>query len=207
MGARRVRNDDTLMVDGQDIYLSETAWVTRAQEGDVTAVSHLARSYQQELLRLSFRLLGDRGDAEDVVQEVLVTMWRQLPQLSDPQAFRSWIYTITTRRCLNVVRQRARRRTDAMAPYDLEVARGPESHLVTTVASPEQATETRAVRSSLEESMLKLPTDQRICWVLNQLHDLTYPHIADIIGEPVSTVRGRIARARQGLAKEMAAWL
>lgn len=194
------------MVDDQNIRLSETTWVTRAQDGNVDAFSHLARNYEQELLRLSFRLLGDRGDAEDVVQEVFVTMWRQLQQLSDPQAFRSWIYTITTRRCLNVVRQRARRRTDAMARSDLEAATGPESHLASTVASPEQDAETRAVRSSLEESILKLPTDQRICWVLNQLHDLTYPQIADTIGAPVSTVRGRIFRARQNLAKGMAAW-
>lgn len=189
------------------MQLSETTCVTRAQDGDVEAFSRLARNYEHELLRLSFRLLGDRGEAEDVVQEVLVTVWRHIQQLSDPQAFRSWIYTITTRRCLNDLRRRARRRTDAATTSDLEAAgTSPKSHLASAVVTPAQAAETSAVRSSLEDSILKLPEDQRICWVLNQLHDLTYPEIAATIGVPVSTVRGRIYRARQSLAKGMAAW-
>ncbi len=51
-----------------------------------------------------------------------------------------------------------------------------------------------------------LPPEQRACWVLYELHDLTYPEIAFAIGVPLSTVRGRIARARQNLAKGMAPW-
>lgn len=82
----------------------------------------------------------------------------------------------------------------------------PKSSLSTAVVVPDQAAEDHAVRSSLEASLSQLPPDQRVCWVLNQLHDLTYPQISDIVGAPVSTVRGRIARARQSLAKGMAAW-
>jgi len=51
-----------------------------------------------------------------------------------------------------------------------------------------------------------LPPDQRACWVLHEMHELTYPAIAYAIGVPVSTVRGRIARARLQLAKGMTAW-
>lgn len=133
-------------------------------------------------------------------------MWRELPRLSDPQAFRSWIYRITTRRCLNLIRQRARRRTDAMDAANLDAAMPPESRMSSSVVGPDQAAEDHAVRSILEASLSKLPPDQRVCWVLNQLHELTYPQIADIVGAPVSAVRGRIARARQSLAKGMAAW-
>ena len=197
---------DTPGLGGSARSLSESTWVARAQDGDVEAFSHLARVYQEELLRLSFRLLSDRGDAQDTVQEVLLTMWRELPHLSDPQAFRSWTYRITTRRCLNLIRQRARRRTDATDAADLEAATPPESSFSSAVVGPGQAAEDHAVRSSLEESLSKLPPDQRICWVLNQLHELTYPQVADIVGAPVSTVRGRISRARQSLAKGMAAW-
>ena len=71
--------------------LSETTWVSRAQDGDPTAFEHLVRAYEAELFRLAYRMLNDRGEAEDTIQETFVVVWRQLPTLNDPQAFRAWI--------------------------------------------------------------------------------------------------------------------
>jgi RNA polymerase sigma-70 factor (ECF subfamily) len=62
------------------------------------------------------------------------------------------------------------------------------------------------MQDSLTAVLATLPPDQRACWVLHEMHDLTYPTIAYAIGVPVSTVRGRIARARLQLAKGMTAW-
>ena len=186
--------------------LSETAWVTRAQDGDAYAFEQLVRSYEAELFRLGYRMLGDRGEAEDAVQETFVVVWRQLPTLVDTQAFRAWIYHIATRRCLNVLRRRSRRRTDVTHDEDFEAETQPHTRVVDRGDGPEAAAQVAAVRQSLEQVLATLPPEQRACWVLNELHDLTYPEIAFAIGVPLSTVRGRIARARQNLAKGMAAW-
>ena len=75
---------------------------------------------KRELFRLAYRMLGDRGEAEDAVQETFVVVWRQLPTLVDPQAFRAWIYHIATRRCLNVLQRRSRQRTDVTRSDDFE---------------------------------------------------------------------------------------
>lgn len=186
--------------------LSETAWVARAQDGDATAFTHLVRAYEGELFRLGYRILSDRGEAQDVVQDVLVIMWRRLPSLSDPQAFRSWIYQIATRRCLQVLRRNQRQRTDVVQGEDFE--QETRSHVQPAPAkeNPSAVAQATAVRRGLDQALADLPPDQRACWVLYQLHDLTYTQIAYAIGAPVSTVRGRISRARQNLAKGMRAW-
>lgn len=198
--------DTASHLEPENLHLSEVALVARAQDGDVGAFTGLVREYQDEVVRLSFRLLSDRHEAEDVVQEVLITMWRQLPQLSDPQAFRAWIYKITTRRCLNALRQKSRQRVDAMSGPELEEATHASAVTVNSETDPAQVVQAKTIGSSLEQALTELPTDLRVCWVLNQLHDLTYPQIAESVGAPVSTVRGRISRARRILARGMLAW-
>ncbi|MGB7449355.1 MAG: RNA polymerase sigma factor [Ornithinimicrobium sp.] len=186
--------------------LSEATWVARARDGDPASYEHLIRAYEGELFRLAYRLMSDRGEAQDVVQDVLVLVWRQLPSLSDPRAFRSWVYQITTRRCLNLLRNRTRQRTElarsepGAAHAELDGRAAPQAH------DPAGVTQARALHEALDDALATLPPEQRACWVLHHLHDLTYPEISYAIGAPISTIRGRIARARQNLARGLTAW-
>jgi RNA polymerase sigma-70 factor (ECF subfamily) len=178
--------------------------VARAQDGDVAAYERLARSYQGELVRLGYRMLSDLGEAQDAVQETLLVAWRKLPTLDDPAAFHAWVYQLMTRRCLNLLRRRARRRTMVAADEDLERAQPVAA--ATPTGEPADQAQARALRDGLTEALTTLSPELRACWVLHSMHDLSYPEIAYAIGVPVSTVRGRIARARVQLAKGMRAW-
>ena len=187
---------------------SETTTVARAQDGDTDAFEQLVRSYEADLLRLGFRMMSDRGDAQDAVQDTFVLAWRRLPSLLDPQAFRAWIYQLMTRRCLNLLRIRTRRRTSTTTGPDFELETQPGTPIAagSAATSPATAAQASAMQDGLTAALATLPPDQRACWVLHEMHDLTYPAIAYAIGVPVSTVRGRIARARLQLAKGMTAW-
>ena len=83
---------------------SEAITVARAQDGDTDAFEQLVRSYEADLFRPGFRMLSDRGEAQDAVQDTFVLAWRRLPSLLDPEAFRAWIYQLMTRCCLNILR-------------------------------------------------------------------------------------------------------
>jgi RNA polymerase sigma-70 factor, ECF subfamily len=165
------------------------------------------RHYQGPLYRLALRLLADRGEAEDALQDAMVQIWRRLPGLADPQAFRRWAYQVMTRRCVSLLRVRARRSTAPMAEDDLvEVVadQGP-----TTTGGPDDpvaAAQYRAQLRGLHEVLATLPDEQRACWVLREMHELTYPEIAYAMNLPLTTVRGRLGRARQNLVKGMEAW-
>ena len=188
--------------------LDETTLVARAQDGDLDAFEKIVDLYSGPLFRLTLRMLGDRNEAEDVVQETMITVWRRVPQLVDSIAFPKWVYQIATRLALNVLRTRRRRPGDAIDPDDLNGlgAHDPSWTSGSPGIDPASTSEQRALAAALEEQIRLLPDDQRVCWVLHAYHRCTYAEIAQIVSAGEPTVRGRIARARRRLAEGMAAW-
>ena len=177
-----------------DDPLDDVTLVSRAREGDVRAYEVLVLRHQGQMYRFAVRMLANRADAEDVVQEVFLTAWRRLDQLQEGAAFVSWLYRATTNRCLNVIRSRK---------PQAEVE--PDEH-ESTCALPERSFEVSAQMAALERALPTLTDDQRACWLLREVHGLSYDEIAHDIGSTVTVVRGRIARARMQLAEVMAPW-
>lgn len=176
--------------------LDDATLVARARDGDVRAYEELVRRYQGPLFRLAFRMLGGASDAEDVVQEAFLTVWRRLGQLQEDAAFVGWLYRMTTNRCLNAIR--ARRPVTDVDPDTTETSRSD--------ANPERATEVSAQLEALTEAVRTLTPDQRACWLLREAHGRTYEEIADAVDSSTTAVRGRIARARAQLAEVMRPW-
>lgn len=172
--------------------------VGRSVSGDDQAFAVLVRRYQAPLYRHAWRLTQDRRTAEDVVQEAFVTAWRRLPTLQRAEVFRSWLYQITTRRSIDVVRAwRPEQPVDTLAPTVEPAA---------TEAGPAGRLEQRAQLADLATALQELPVGQRAAWCLREIDELSYEEIAAALDLPVSTVRGRIARARVELAERMRAW-
>lgn len=186
----------TPQVGSVSTELDDATLVARARDGDVRAYEGLVRRYEAPLFRLGLRMLASRGDAEDVVQEVFLTVWRRLGQLQDDGAFVGWLYRMTTNRCLNVLR--ARRPTVELAPdQHEEPAPG---------GQPERAAQTNAQVAALTGALARLTPEQRACWLLREVHGRSYDEIAVTVGATATAVRGRIARARAQLAEMMRPW-
>ncbi|MGW8887453.1 RNA polymerase sigma factor [Streptomyces sp. NPDC055749] len=169
----------------------------RAGEGDEVAFEALVRRHGPNLLGLATRMLGDRAEAEDAVQDAFVSAWRQLPEFRGDAAFRTWMYRIVTNRCLN--RLRSRRPTT-----DLDTV--PELAAPPREGSPARAAETHAALADLTSALAALSPEQRACWVLRELHLLSYDEIAEAVGISTTAVRGRIFRARRYLTEAMSEW-
>jgi RNA polymerase sigma-70 factor, ECF subfamily len=174
--------------------LDDVTLVTRARDGDVRAYETLVLRYQGRMYRFALRMLANRSDAEDVVQEVFLTAWRRLDQLQEGAAFVAWLYKATTNRCLNVIRARK---------PQTEVE--PDAHEATDPL-PERTAEVGEQMAALSTALLELTDEQRACWLLREVHGRSYDEIAQHIGSSVTVVRGRIARARVQLAEVMAPW-
>lgn len=178
--------------------------VARAQSGDPRAFEKILTHYQRGLLRFCTSMLVVPGDAEDVLQEVYLTAWRQLPTLHSPEALGTWLYRIARHRCID----HARKRTPQ--PRDPQLPESPGTEQAASDArggeNPESNAETRAAMTELRRFVHELPANQRECWVLKEIHDLSYADIAVIVSEPIATVRGRISRARTTLAERMQPW-
>jgi RNA polymerase sigma-70 factor (ECF subfamily) len=148
------------------------------------------------MFRLASRMLANRGDAEDAVQEVFLTAWRRLAQLTEDAAFVGWLYRTMTNRCLNVIRARR-----PQVDVDLDTAESPR-----TDAQPAVAVEVSVELAALSEALQELTPEQRACWLLREVHGRSYEEIGEIVGTSRTAVRGRIARARAQLAEVMRPW-
>jgi RNA polymerase sigma-70 factor (TIGR02960 family) len=87
----------------------EQAGLERARTGDEQAFGELTEPYRRELLAHCYRMLGSLTDAEDMLQETLLSAWRGLPRFQGRASLRSWLYRIATNTCLNAMRSNTRR--------------------------------------------------------------------------------------------------
>ncbi len=170
---------------------------TRAGEGDEEAFAALVRRHSRPLLAMAFHTLGNAQDAEDAVQDAFISAWRRLPEFRHASAFSTWMYRITVNRCLNSLRHRP-----APVPLDSVAALAAPGMRSSPVRSAEQD----ALTDALVHALGALEPQQRLCWILRELHGLSYAQIAQVTGATEQTVRGRLFRARRSLKEALSSW-
>lgn len=180
--------------------LTDVELVQRAQSGNSRAFEALLRRHERAMFGTSLRLLVRPGDAEDAVQEAFIAAWRRLPEFRGDAQFSTWLYRIVTNRSLNELRRR--KPTTSLDDDD----GGPVPAGLVQTGGPEQQVERSAMVAALQSALADLPETLRVCWLLREVDRRSYDEIADIVGVPEPTVRGRIARARTRLAEMMAPW-
>ncbi|MFF9373864.1 RNA polymerase sigma factor [Streptomyces griseoluteus] len=168
----------------------------RAAEGDEEAFAVLVREHAPALVGLATRLLGERAEAEDAVQDAFISAWRRLPEFRRQSSFGTWMYRIVTNRCLNVLR--ARRPVTSLEAAGEFAA--PEHD------SPERVTEARDAVRGMRRALDDLSAEQRACWVLRELDGHSYEFIAETVGISQEAVRARVFRARRCLTRALGAW-
>ena len=173
--------------------------VVRAREGDIDAFESLVDRYETKLLRFCLRTLGDREDAEDVVQDTLVQAWKSMNALTEPAAFGTWIYRLASNKCTDMLRRRMARPSDTQDPDDMSV------HADGRV-SVEKSVEARTALEHFSGVLQTLSSEQRVTWVLHQMEGLSYAEVAATLGISEGSVRGRIHRARTAIIEGMEGW-
>jgi len=184
-----ITTDDPLL-DAADATLA-----VRARDGDVHAYEVIARRHGPLMRVYAARLLGSDLESDDVVQDAFMTAWRRLADLDDPSRVRNWLMRIVSNKAVD--RLRVRRDHDDVDRLEVSAPRH---------ETPERVVEARLQLDAMWSALDQLPLDQRRCWLLRETADYSYADIAEALDLPVSTVRGKIARARVFLMTEMEAW-
>ncbi|HEX5826381.1 MAG TPA: RNA polymerase sigma factor [Candidatus Limnocylindrales bacterium] len=160
--------------------------VERARAGDQEAFSDLVHQVSDQLFGVARRILRDPGLAEDVLQNALVTIWRKLPHLREPERFEGWAYRILVHACYaEAPRNRRWAATVREIPFDREHA----ADDITAIA----------MRDELERAFRRLPLDQRAVVVLHHHVGLPLVAVADTLGIPDGTARSRLHYATRAL--------
>ncbi len=174
------------------------AWVERAQGGDQAAFGSLVRLFSRDVYGKAYSILRNHQDADDVVQETFIRVYRALPGFRFESSFRTWLITIATRQALNY-RERVTREHDSLE--------GPEGTLEHPSLRIEETQMTAVLdqeaRRLLSEALPKLPRRQKQALTLKLQHDWKYEQIAQEMGTSVGSVKAHIFHAIQNLTRQV----
>ncbi len=171
----------------------EEAIVNRVLAGDTEAFSELIERYKVAVFNLCARMLHNPTEAEDAAQEVFVRAYTQLHSYQPGRRFSTWILSIASHYCIDLLRRRK-------PQVDLEaISFWKQSDL----PEPEERALTSETRDEVRDLLSKLPEKYRGVTVLRYWQDMSYEEIAEASSLSVATVKTRLFRARELLAKEL----
>jgi RNA polymerase sigma-70 factor (TIGR02960 family) len=193
--------------------------LARAQRGDEDAFAQLTAPYRRELQVHCYRILGSLHDAEDLLQETLLAAWRGLEQFEGRSSLRTWLYTIATNRCLNALRDGARRPQAApgaagdspppaesfaeiswLQPYPDLLLEG----LIDAEPGPEARYEAKeAIALAFVSGLQHLAPRQRAVLVLRDVLGFHADEAADMLGFSEASVNSALQRARAALERRL----
>lgn len=162
----------------------------RARAGDHAAFRELVRLYDAGLRALAFRLLGDRGRMDDVLQEAYVKAHRGLATFRGDASVRTWLYRITYNACMDELRH----------PRREELSLETEPNRAPSAPGP---CDRSVARAGLSAALAVLPPDQRAAVVLVDAEGLDYAAAAGVLGVAEGTIASRVSRARAALRKAL----
>lgn len=179
--------------------MTDEELVARFAGGDAEAFNILAARYEERLYRIACRLLGNRDDALDAVQEMLVRLMRSLPGFRGEARFSTWLYRLAANTCADYRRRLAAGRVTHALDLDADPP----------MAAPDEDPDRRCEREHrerlIEQALRMLPESQRLLLVLRDLEGLSNHEVADILGIEVGALKSRLHRARAALRRVLEA--
>jgi RNA polymerase sigma-70 factor (ECF subfamily) len=181
---------------------SDKKLVKRVQKGDKGAFDLLVLKYQHKIVNLVMRYVRDPELALDITQEAFIKAYRALPRFRGDSAFYTWMYRIAVNTAKNHLAAQRRR------PMDVELdLQDPEQYdlhsKLKETDTPEGVTLGKELQETVERAIAALPEDLRTAIILRELEGMSYEEIAQTMECPVGTVRSRIFRARDAIAKKV----
>jgi RNA polymerase sigma-70 factor (ECF subfamily) len=168
--------------------MDDAALVARVLEGDVDAFTAIVNRHYGDCSRFAVRMLGNRHDAEDALQETFLSAYGALGRYREQQTFRAWLYRILVNRCRSVARQRRRRENRFV-----EDGAGHE------VAAPQSSDGDAGLRDALQSALDALEPTLREAFLLKYGECLEYREMSAVTGVGISALKMRVKRACEAL--------
>ena len=172
----------------------------RAQKGDAQAFEQLVTPHEQMLWRVCWHYTHHQEDAADCLQETMLKAWRAIKSYRSECSLSSWLYRIASTVCLDFLRKQKRLPQTESADELAEEGFSP----VDESPTPDEAILKAESADSIRAAIDSLPEDMRTVIILYALQGLPYEEIADTMSTSVGTVKSRLNRARQKIAKFLA---
>jgi RNA polymerase sigma-70 factor (ECF subfamily) len=177
---------------------SERVLVSKLRRREPAAFEALVLAHQDRVFDFCVRMLGDREEANDVVQEIFVSVHQNLEKFRMDSKLSTWIFRISKNHCLNRIKYLKRRGRGRSDEYD-DVSETTLNDAAGAPQKPDEALAAAREREMVQKAIAMLDEDQRVLVVLRDIEDLSYEEIVEITELPEGTVKSRLHRAREKL--------
>src|SRR5580704_9667050 len=164
--------------------LAEKRWLTALAQGDPSALGGLYEMYGERIFRYTYRMLGNRSDAEDATAETFLRVLRRSAELRADGAFRTWLFRIARNLCIDKLRQHKLMELPPDAQYS-------------------GAEERTTLRVTVHQALGELPHEYIEPIVLCDLEDMSTQEAADVLKISLPALKSRLYRARRALRDKL----
>lgn len=181
--------------------------IERCKKKQPAAFEMLVKRYQDRVFNLCFRFLREREVAEEVAQDVFVSIYKHIEGFKGDAKFSTWLFRVVANHCHNKSKYLRRRKhkmqdslDEAIDTEDGEMRRDlPDDPAL----SPEELATRRGMNERIQEAIGHLDEDHRVIVLLRDVEDMSYEEIGEILGLPEGTVKSRLHRARNELRERL----
>jgi RNA polymerase sigma-70 factor, ECF subfamily len=174
------------------------ATIRAAKQGDARAFEEIMLATERRVAAIAWRILGDREETKEAVQETFLRLFRHLGRFDEGQDFFGWLFRISVNVCRDLDQRRRRRRISVPTTKAHKTTSGPEA--------ADDVLQNRGEIALLRRAIDALPTKEKLAIVLRDVEELSTEEVAAILGSRPATVRVQISKARVKLRHWIDAW-
>ena len=176
----------------QNGQVSDKELFEKVKSDDTFAFTILVDRYKVRLFNLIYRLLQNKEEAEDILQETFLRVYRERRSYDPTYSFSTWIYTITLNLCRNELKRRKKFRF-----FGVDLIENSREYATQEVINKD------GLSSFMDKAILSLPVKYRTAFLLRDVDQLSYEEISKSMGVPLGTVKSRVNRARLMLREKL----
>lgn len=165
----------------------------------MNAFNLLIERWHSRIHRFAYRFFADDDDANEITQKTFIKVYQKVNHLDKPANFSPWIYRVANNLCLDELKRAGRRKSSPLEAW-VEQATEVENE------TPAAALETKDLGEWIQKALLTLPDEQRAVVILKEYEGLKFREIADILEEPVNTVKSRMYYGLKALRRVLKQW-
>jgi RNA polymerase sigma-70 factor (ECF subfamily) len=180
--------------------ITDEQLIAKFQLGDVQAYDVLVRRYKDQLLNFIYRFVGNRSDAEDIVQETLLRVYKNKHMYKEIAKFSTWVYTIAGNLAKTELRRRKRHKIFSVSNFVNEER---DYDIPDKAHSPEKQVDSTIQETIIQKAIEKLPVKFKEVIILRDIQGFAYEEISQILDIPLGTVKSRVNRGRLKLQEDL----
>ncbi|MBN1349892.1 sigma-70 family RNA polymerase sigma factor [candidate division KSB1 bacterium] len=190
--------------EDKNIQISDEILIERFQHGDLYAFDLIVKRYKNQLLNFIYRFLGNQEEAEDLVQETFLRVYKNRKAYRKVAKFSTWIYTIAGNLAKTELRKRRRRKIFSITDLGYEEK---DYEISDKGFSPEDQVNGLITEEIVQKEIENLSPKFREVIILRDIQELSYEEISKIVRIPLGTVKSRVNRGRLKLQERLKPYL